>query len=86
MGIFETLALAGFRLPPSIGAPEFADTILALGWSTLWEGLLAVATLIDRTPTLVNTAERPDKVVINAVRVGETMMPKPGETWCRSLA
>ena len=45
VGVFEFLSLAGWHLPPLVGAPFFAAVILAVGWSTILNGLKALAKL-----------------------------------------
>ena len=45
VGVFEFLSLAGWHLPPLVGAPFFAAVILAVGWRTILNGLKALAKL-----------------------------------------
>lgn len=45
VGVFEFLSLAGWHLPPLVGAPFFSAVILAVGWRTILNGLKALAKL-----------------------------------------
>jgi Cd2+/Zn2+-exporting ATPase len=53
VGVFEFLSLAGWHLPPAIGAPLFAFIILAIGNRTLLNGLRALITLNFRSINLL---------------------------------
>lgn len=45
VGVLEFLALAGIRLPPLVEQLFFLFFILAIGYQTLWHGLIALCTL-----------------------------------------
>lgn len=53
VAIFEFFSLAGWHLPPLVGAPFFGAIILAIGWRTIWNGLKALATLNFRSINLL---------------------------------
>ncbi len=45
VGVFEFLSLAGWHLPPVLGAPFFGLIILVIGYRTLWNGVKALSKL-----------------------------------------
>jgi len=53
VAIFEFFSLAGWHLPPLIGAPFFGAIILAIGWRTIQNGLKALAKLNFRSINLL---------------------------------
>ncbi len=53
VAVFEFLSLAGWHLPPLVGAPFFAALILAIGWRTILSGLKALAKLNFRSINLL---------------------------------
>jgi len=53
VAVFELLSLAGWHLPPLIGAPFFTALILAIGWRTILSGLKALAKLNFRSINLL---------------------------------
>lgn len=57
VAVFEFLSLAGWHLPPVIGAPFFALIILAIGWRTIWHGLKALVKLNFRSINLLMVIE-----------------------------
>lgn len=53
VAVFEFFSLAGWHLPPLVGAPFFAALIIAIGWRTIWNGLKALAKLNFRSINLL---------------------------------
>ncbi|MBX3278814.1 MAG: cation-translocating P-type ATPase [Acidobacteria bacterium] len=53
VGVFEFLSLAGWHLPPAVGAPFFAAIILAVGRRTILNGLKALTKLNFRSINLL---------------------------------
>ena len=53
VALFEILSLAGWNMPPAIGAPFFAAVVLGIGYRTIWHGLQALARLNFRSIKLL---------------------------------
>lgn len=53
VSIFEVLSIAGWELTPKVAVPFFAAIILAIGYRTIWHGLVALFRLNFRSINLL---------------------------------
>ncbi len=53
VSVFEVLSLAGWEMTPRVAVPFFTVIILAIGYRTIWHGLVALARLNFRSINLL---------------------------------